>query len=209
VTISRRVVLAAPLALAACAPKPPPTRSATGGPADAEILPTKAGDVPFDGRDPQDGPRTAPVVILTFADFQCPFCREAALTIADERKKNPGRTRLVFKHYPLAMHPRARGIAMVAQTVFFLKGPAAFWAIHDKLFGDPAATDDTIRGWATDLGATPDAMEAVADRAAERVGSGVALARLLGLKGAPGVFVNRELVDGAPPPDLLHDLVRG
>ena len=206
--LGRRAILAGALA-ASCAPPKPPTTPVAGSPDEAETLETDHGPIVFDRFDPQDGPKNAPKVLVVFSDFECPFCGDAAATIAAERKARPGLTRLIFKHYPLAMHPRARALAALTQAVFLVKGNAAFWTLHDRLFAKPNRPDLEIGVWVAELGVTVEAIDAVAQRAAERIGADLTLARLRGLNGAPAIFVNGTLIDGAPVPELLRATLGG
>lgn len=202
--LGRRAILVGALGAACATPKKPPTSAVAGSADGAETLETDHGPILFDRFDPQDGPRDAPIVIVVFSDFECPFCGDAAATIAAERRARPGKTRLVFKHYPLTMHPRARALAALAQAVFLVKGNAAFWTLHDRLFAKPNASDVEIGVWVGELGVTPEAIDAVSQRSAERIGADLTLARLRGLNGAPAIFVNRKAIDGAPVPELLR-----
>ena len=83
------------------------------------------------GRSPVRGKATAPVTIVEFADFQCPFCGRVAPTIAEVVKIYGDKVRLVWKNNPLAFHPRAEPAAEFAMDARAQKGDAGFWAAHD------------------------------------------------------------------------------
>src|SRR5262245_56402328 len=78
------------------------------------------------------GPKDAPVTIVEFSDFQCPFCKSATTTIKQVLEKYPGKVRLVFRDYPLAsIHPLAPKAHEAARCA---GEQAKFWEYHDVLF---------------------------------------------------------------------------
>src|ERR1039457_5183526 len=86
------------------------------------------------------GPANAPVTIVEFSDFQCPFCGKFA-RILDEALSSEGKdVRVVFQHMPLSMHPWAR-MAAEAAGCAQLQSNEAFWSLHDRIFqGQTAIT---------------------------------------------------------------------
>src|SRR6185312_15435353 len=80
------------------------------------------------------GKATAPVTIIEFADFQCPFCRRVAPTLDQLQKIYGDKVRLVFKHEPLPFHPHAAPAAELAIEARAQKGDKGFWAVYDRLF---------------------------------------------------------------------------
>ncbi len=106
-------------------------------------------------KDPMWGSRTAPVTIVIFSDFQCPFCRRVEPTLQQVRETyGPDKVRIVWKNEPLPFHPNAQARGRGGQGVFALEGNDAFWKFHDKAFGEPegrsAAT--SYDEWAKDVG---------------------------------------------------------
>ena len=92
------------------------------------------------------GKATAPVTIVEFADFQCPFCGRVEPTLSRSLAHYGDKVRLVWKHNPLPFHPRAEPAAELAIEARAQKGDKGFWAAHDLLFrkecqGAPGATD--------------------------------------------------------------------
>lgn len=77
------------------------------------------------------GPADAPVVITEFSDFQCPFCRKMHDMLKTVESKHPGSIALVYRHYPLSMHPQAMPAAIAAECA---GAQGKFAAIHDLLF---------------------------------------------------------------------------
>jgi protein-disulfide isomerase len=80
------------------------------------------------------GSEQAPVTVVVFSDFECPFCRKAAEILRAEMESPEGKNvRLVFRHFPLAMHPWARKAAEAAACVN-LQSRESFWQLHDFIF---------------------------------------------------------------------------
>lgn len=80
-----------------------------------------------------EGPTHAPVTLVEFSDFQCPFCRNFSAVLREIRSTERGQIRVVFHHMPLSMHSWARTAAEGAACAQFQNGES-FWSIHDKLF---------------------------------------------------------------------------
>ena len=88
------------------------------------------------------GPATAPVTIVEFSDFQCPFCSRAVPTIDQVEERYGDRIRIVFRHYPLPFHQNAMGAAEASVEVYEQAGDAAFWAYHDLLFENQRSLEE-------------------------------------------------------------------
>ncbi len=92
-------------------------------------------------RAPFFGNANATTVIEHFSDFQCPFCNRVGPTVEQIRQRYGDRIRVVWRNFPLAMHPNANIAAEAAMEVFAQKGNAGFWAFHDVLFAHQDALD--------------------------------------------------------------------
>ena len=77
------------------------------------------------------GPATAPIEMIEFADFECPFCLKAFPIVKQVMAAYGDRIRLVYRHFPLPQHPNARPAAEAAQCAF---EQGKFWPYHDRLF---------------------------------------------------------------------------
>ncbi len=94
------------------------------------------------GTSPQLGPKTALVTLVEFADFQCPFCKRVQPQLQQIRTAYGADVRIVFKHEPLPMHPRAEPAAELSLEALAEKGDAGFWAAHDKLYDAQPQLED-------------------------------------------------------------------
>ena len=100
--------------------------------------------------DPVRGPANAAITIVEFSDFQCPYCAGVQPTLKEVLAAFPKDVRLVYKQYPLNIHPYARQAA-VASLAAHAQGK--FWEMHDKLFGNyTAINEENIKRWAKEIG---------------------------------------------------------
>ena len=111
--------------------------------------------VPVSSKDPVWGSRTAPVTIVVFSDFQCPFCSRVEGTL-DQVKTTygPDKVRMVWKNEPLPFHDKAKPSAEAAMAVFNIKGSDGFWKFHDTAFkNQQGLSADNYEKWAIAAGA--------------------------------------------------------
>jgi protein-disulfide isomerase len=158
--------------------------------------------VPVGPSDPTWGSRTAPVTIVEFADFQCPFCARAEPTLARIRQTyGPQAVRIVWKHNPLDFHANARPAAEAGAGVRALAGDDAFWRFLDLVFHHPEELgEDAYVTWAAQAGVhDPEGLRAgLRSHAwAAKVDADLAEARELAVTGTPTFFVNGIAVVGA------------
>src|SRR6185369_15130925 len=104
------------------------------------------------GNAPMQGKKDAPVTIIEFSDFQCPYCKRVEDSLKKVKETYPDKVRLVWKHEPLPFHPRAQPSAELSMEAKAEKGDAGFWAAHDKLFDiQPKLEDADLEKAASDL----------------------------------------------------------
>jgi protein-disulfide isomerase len=157
--------------------------------------------LPADGA-PQLGPSDAPVTIVVFSDFQCPFCARALTPLAALRERYPDRLRLVFRNNPLPFHRDAAPAAAAALEAFAQRGDAGFWAMHDLLFENQRALDRaSLERYAGQLGLDLARFSTALDGGAHdaAIARDLALAERLGARGTPIFYVNGRIVQGAQP----------
>lgn len=154
------------------------------------------------------GPEDAPVVIVEFTDFQCPFCRKLHVeSLAQIREKYADEVRVVTRHLPLEMHRAARG---AAKATLAAGKQGRFLEFHDRMFERNEVLGlQTFKAWAADLGMDVDRFvadfnspELEAEVSADR-----ALCNALGLKATPSVFVNGRFFEGFLGPAQFEELI--
>jgi protein-disulfide isomerase len=151
---------------------------------------------------PSLGPNDAPVTIIEFSDYQCPYCSRAEPVIKQILERYPSEVRLVFRHFPLEqMHPQARGAAEAAACA---NEQGRFWDFHGKLFSPGAKFDaESLQQYASDLELDLEAFQTCVEerRFQADIETDIAEGRAAGISGTPGFFVNGILVKGARPLD--------
>jgi len=91
-------------------------------------------------RDHQQGPETAPVTLVEYGDYECPYCGEAYPIVKEIQRRLGDRLRFVFRNFPLTQaHPHAEHAAEAAEAA---AGQGKFWEMHDSLFEHQRALDD-------------------------------------------------------------------
>lgn len=143
------------------------------------------------------GDANAPITIVEFSEFQCPFCKKGSQTMHDILKEYPGKVKIAFKHLPLPFHEQAKPASKAALAA---GKQGKFWEMHDKLFENQQALADglyerlagelslNIEQFKTDM-ANPEIEKQIEEDA--QLGS------TLGIRGTPGFFVNGVKVSGA------------
>ena len=156
-------------------------------------------EVPFSGA-PIRGSEKAPVTIVKFEDFQCPFCKSAQPTFKELLKKYDGKVRVVHKDLPLeTIHPLARQAAEAARCA---GEKGKFWEYHDKLYAvSPKLSTDELKSSAREIGLDTAAFDQCFASGKYR---GVVQKDLndgaqLGLTGTPAFFINGREITGAQP----------
>lgn len=148
---------------------------------------------------PARGPEKAPVEMIEFSDFQCPFCFRAAPTVQQVLSTYGDKIRLVYRHYPLGSHPNARPAAEASECA---AEQGKFWEYHDRLFANPAklATAD-LKQDAVELGLDPATFNACVDsrKYKSQVEDDIKAGDAAGVSGTPAFFINGRLLSGAQP----------
>jgi protein-disulfide isomerase len=158
--------------------------------------------------DPSIGATSAPVTIVEFSDFQCPFCQRAAPTLKQIRSKYGDKVRVVWKDFPLTqIHPQA---FKAAEAGHCAAEQGKFWEFHDQLFGNQQALQpDNLKQYAADMGMDATKFNACLDSSkyAERVRDGVAAGTRLGVNSTPTLYINGRMLMGAQPYDTFAAII--
>lgn len=148
---------------------------------------------------PARGPAKAPIEMIEFSDFQCPFCQRAFPTLMKVLDTYGDRIRFVYRHYPLKNHPRARPAAEAAQCV---NEQGRFWAYHNKLFGTPDHLSDAdLKEAAVAVGADAAAFDAcvASHKFSADVEADIAAGDEAGVSGTPAFYINGRTLTGSQP----------
>jgi len=156
---------------------------------------------------PSIGPDDAPVTIIEFSDFQCPYCARTVKVIEALREAHPDTVRVVYRHLPLSFHGQAR-LAAIASVC--ADEQDRFWDYHDLLFGNQNALGrDDLIAHAAELGLDGTQFEACLDgpEAAAIVDTDLAAADELGATGTPTFFINGYKLTGARPLEQFEAII--
>jgi protein-disulfide isomerase len=159
--------------------------------------------------DPQFGNLNAPLVIVEFADFGCPWSREESFIIRELATKYADRVSYIYRDFPLDdLHPDARLAAEAGECAAELGN---FWAFHDKLYQNQQnlSYDDLI-GYAREVGLPEDAFVTCVDegRYAAEVQQDFIDGVRAGVRGTPTFFLNGRRVEGAIPRDIFEEIMK-
>lgn len=167
------------------------------------------------GDSPVLGPENAPVTIVEFSDFECPFCQKGYNTINKVKENYPENVRVVFKQFPLPMHSKAKPAARVALAARE-QGDEYFWKMHDKLFEKQKEwkgknVEEIAVGWADGMGLDVEQLKKDLknneSKYNEIIDSEKKLGQKLGVKGTPHFFVNGKALSGAQPFNKFENLI--
>jgi protein-disulfide isomerase len=149
---------------------------------------------------PSRGPAGAPVTIVEFSDFHCPYCRSVQPTLTALLSKYPGKVRLVYRHFPLdSLHPQAR---KASEASWCASEQNRFWEFHDRIYANgPDASPETLQRLAGDVGLDAARFSSclASGRAAASVAKDVEEGAQHGVEGTPGFFVNGRNLSGNQP----------
>jgi protein-disulfide isomerase len=163
---------------------------------------------PVEASGPVRGPSEAPVTIVEFGDFQCPFCKQAEAALSEVLARHPQDVRLIFRNLPLTtLHPMAGNAAEAAVCA---DRQGKFWAMHDAMYANQNALSvEGLQGTAKGLGMEPDGFRACMgeDVTTARIQADVDAASALGVESTPMFFVNGRPLDGAVPADKFEAII--
>ncbi len=161
------------------------------------------------GNAPVAGKADAPVTIVEFSDFQCPFCARGAQTATEVKKKYGNKVRIAFRHFPLPMHREAKSASEASMCVNE-QSTDKFWKYHDILFKNQDKMDTaSLEKYAKDVGADVAKFnECVkSGKYKQLVEQDMEYGEKIGVKSTPTFFVNGQLVSGAVPIETFSEII--
>ena len=154
---------------------------------------------------PSRGPDDAPVTILEFGDFQCPFCGALHPTLGRVREVYADTVRIVFRNFPLRnIHPQAQ---KAAEAALCADDQGRFWDYHDSLFENQSMLEvDSLKSRARDMGLNTAAFDTCLDLGAkaDAVQRDVDAGRAAGATGTPTLFINGRFMSGPSPREIQN-----
>jgi protein-disulfide isomerase len=157
--------------------------------------------------DPARGPASAPVTIVEFSDFQCPYCSRAETVVDEVMKKYDGKVRLVYRDYPLSFHPNAETAAMASECA---DEQGKYWEMHKAMFGNQSklAAADLVET-AGNVGLDKDKFKGCLDSGKFRneVQKDFQDGQKAGVSGTPTFFINGVMIVGARDVDSFSQII--
>jgi len=158
----------------------------------------------IDDQTPSRGPKDAPVLLVEYSDFECPFCKRGFDTVEEVRKKYGDKIRFVYKNLPLDFHPMAMPAARRFTAISLQSVDKAF-KFHDEVFknqdklreGKEKFLDAAAKKSGADLAKMKKDMEG--DEVKKRIEADMAEAKGFGFQGTPGFLVSGVTLKGAYP----------
>jgi len=165
------------------------------------------------------GDEDAPVVLIEFSDYQCPFCRSFwrdTLPLIKSEFIDTGKVKFVYRDLPLAIHPSAMPAAQATECA---EEQGKFWEMHDKIFeeqdklgrGTVQFSVGDLKRWAGEIRLDTSDFNSCLDSEKYKgeVENDLNDGRLVGVSGTPSIFVNGRLVVGAQPFSVFQSLIEG
>lgn len=158
--------------------------------------------------EPSKGSEKAPVTIVKFEDFHCPFCKHVQPTFNELLSRYNGKIRLVHKDLPLeTLHPQARQAAEAARCAY---EQGKFWEYHDTLYANsPKASADDLKSYAKEVGLNVDSFDHCFASGKYRavVQQNLNEGANLGLTGTPTFFINGREISGNQPVEAFEAII--
>ncbi len=155
-------------------------------------------NVTYAADDPIKGAKSAPVTIIEFTDFQCPYCKRSQDTLHQVEQVYGSKVALVERQYPLPFHNRAKP---AAEAALCAKDQGKFWEMHDKLFPSQSLEDADIKRFATEVGLNQKKFDQclAEHKYGPRIEADIADGQRYGVRGTPHFFINGRPISGAQP----------
>jgi protein-disulfide isomerase len=164
-------------------------------------------EVPVPANAPAMGPANAPITIVAFTDYQCPYCHRAQTTLDQVLAQYPGKIRLVHRDFPLEGHPQA---FPAARAAWCAGEQGKFWEYYKSLMsvkGDMADADLLGRAEGLKLDSAAFKTCAASDRHDAAIREGADAGAALGVTGTPGYFINGRMLTGAQPIEQFQQVI--
>jgi protein-disulfide isomerase len=179
---------------------------AAGPPVTVALDPPRT-EVAVEAHDPARGPADAPITIIEFSEYQCPFCARVTPTLKQIEEKYAGKVRIVFKDFPLPNHAQAPKAAEAAHCA---GEQDKYWLLHDRLFANQQQLQvPELKAHAAAVGLDQAAFDQCLDsgKHAANVQADIDLGSSLGVQSTPTLYINGRVVTGAQPLAVFTSII--
>ena len=155
---------------------------------------------------PARGSANAPVTIIEFSDYECPFCKRSAEAVEKVMTAYGDKVRLVHRDYPLPMHQHARPAAEAAHCA---NAQGKFWPYHARLFASEDLSTEKLQAMATEVGLDRAKFDECLSQQTFKadVDKDMADGNNAGVTGTPAFFINGRLLSGAQPFEKFKEVI--
>lgn len=157
------------------------------------------------------GDKNAPITLIEYSDFECPFCSRGFNTVMELMNKYKGKIRFAYKHLPLSFHPQAMPASQYYEAIR-LQNPDKAWQFHDAIYKNQRALQNGekfLEAEAKKLGVDMAKLkkDVKSDAVQSRIDADMAEAAKFGFQGTPGFLLNGIPVKGAYPASHFDGLI--
>lgn len=152
-------------------------------------------EIPVLPDDPIKGPKNAPITMIEYTDFQCPYCKMAQGTIEKLEQNYKGKLRLISRQYPLPMHSRAKP---ASEAALCARDQGKFWQYRELVFKADQLEDTDLHAIAKKVGLNQKKFEAcyASHKYSAEIDAGMRQGQKLGVSGTPTFFINGQTIVG-------------
>ena len=157
------------------------------------------------------GEKDAPITLIEYSDFECPFCSRGFNTVMELMEKYKGKIRFAYKHLPLSFHPQAMPASQYYEAIR-LQSPEKAWQFHDAIYKNQRALQngekflkEEAKKIKVDMAKL--AKDIKSEVVQKRIDADMAEAGKFGFQGTPGFLLNGIPVKGAYPTQHFDDLI--
>ena len=171
------------------------------------LLPVPRMDVPVPANAPRLGPAEAPITIVEYLDYQCPYCQRAQATVDALLARYPDKLRFVYRDFPIEGHPGAMPAAKASRCA---GDQGKFWELHRALLARPSDFSPAeLRARAAQVGLDVGAFEGclASNRHEREIREAYDSGSRLGVESTPTFFVNGRMVVGARPLEAFQEVI--
>jgi protein-disulfide isomerase len=179
---------------------------AAGPPVSVALDPPRT-EVAVEDHDPFRGPADAPITIIEFSEYQCPFCARVTPTLKQIEEKYAGKVRIVFKDFPLPNHAQAPKAAEAAHCA---GEQGKYWLLHDRLFDNQQQLQiPQLKAHAGAVGLDQAKFDQCLDsgKHAANVQADIDLGASMGVQSTPTIYINGRVVTGAQPIGVFTSVI--
>ncbi len=163
-------------------------------------------DVGTGGRPARGGGEDAPVTIIEFADYECPYCRMVEKTVEKVLETYGDKVRFVYRDFPLPFHAHARGASQAARCA---EEQGKFWEYHDALYGASDLSTDGLRELADQVGLDRNQFDEclASNKYDKAIQKDIDEGANAGVNGTPAFFINGRSLSGALPFEQFKQVI--